>query len=145
MATCVVTRSRIYEQIVLQLQQEILSGQITVGTRLLTERELAAQFKVSPASIREALSVLQSRGLIETRQGGGTIVRASSDTSLFGSLSAHFAENSAALMNPLEVRYMVEPQIAYLATERDRHRDRGHGRLGVPTGRGGRRRRHRHR
>ncbi len=64
MATCVVTRSRIYEQIVLQLQQEILSGQITVGTRLLTERELAAQFKVSPASIREALSVLQSRGLI---------------------------------------------------------------------------------
>ena len=118
MATRFVTRSRIYEQIVLQLQQEILSGQTPVGTRLPTERELAAQFKVSRASIREAFSVLQSRGLIETRQGGGTVVRASADTNLFGSLAAHVAENSAALMNPLEVRYMVEPQIAYLATER---------------------------
>lgn len=118
MTTRFVTRSRIYEQIVLQLQQEILSGQTPVGSRLPTERELAVQFKVSRASIREAFSVLQSRGLIETRQGGGTVVRASSDTNLLSSLTAHFAENSAALMNPLEVRYMFEPQIAYLATER---------------------------
>jgi len=118
MPTRFVTRSRIYEQIVLQLQQEILSGQTPVGSRLPTERELAAQFKVSRASVREAFSVLQSRGLIETRQGGGTVVRASPDTNLLTSLTAHFAENSAALLNPLEVRYMFEPQTAYLAAER---------------------------
>lgn len=113
-----ITKTRIYEQIVLQLQQEILSGQIPPGARLPTERDLAAQFGVSRASIREALSVLQSRGLIESRQGDGTIVSASAGASLLVPLSKELARSRAAIMNPLEVRYMFEPQTAYLAAER---------------------------
>ena len=113
-----ITKTRIYEQVVLQLQQEILSGQIAPGARLPTERDLAAQFGVSRASIREALSVLQSRGLIESRQGGGTTVSASAGTSLLVPLSQQLARSRSAIMNPLEVRYMFEPQTAYLAAER---------------------------
>jgi GntR family transcriptional repressor for pyruvate dehydrogenase complex len=113
-----ITKTRIYEQVVLQLQQEILSGQIAPGTRLPTERDLAAQFGVSRASIREALSVLQSRGLIESRQGDGTIVSPSVDAGLLVPLSEQLARSRAAIMNPLEVRYMFEPQTAYLAAER---------------------------
>src|SRR5579883_343377 len=113
-----ITKTRIYEQIVLQLQQDILSGQIAPGTRLPTERDLAAQFGVSRASIREALSVLQSRSLIESRQGDGTIVSPSVDAGLLIPLSDQLARSRAAIMNPLEVRYMFEPQTAYLAAER---------------------------
>src|SRR5581483_9376653 len=101
-----ITKTRIYEQIVLQLQQEILSGQISPGARLPTERDLAVQFGVSRASIREALSVLQSRGLVESRQGGGTIVSSSAAIDLIGPLSAQLARSRSAIMNPLEVRYM---------------------------------------
>lgn len=112
-----ITKTRIYEQVVLQLQQEILSGNVAPGARLPTERDLAAQFGVSRASIREALSVLQSRGLIESRQGGGTIVSPTANEGLLP-LSDHLARGRSAIMNPLEVRYMFEPQTAYLAAER---------------------------
>jgi len=113
-----IAKKRIYEQIVLQLQQEILSGAVAPGARLPTERELAAQFGVSRASIREALSVLQSRGLIESRQGDGTIVSPTAHDGLLLPLSEHQARSRSAIMNPLEVRYMFEPQTAYLAAER---------------------------
>jgi GntR family transcriptional repressor for pyruvate dehydrogenase complex len=113
-----VAKTRLYTQIVLQLQQEILSGRLAPGDRLPPERDLAAQFGVSRASIREALSVLQSRGFIESRQGGGTIVCSTPDTALAAPLAAQIARGGAAIRNPLEVRYIFEPQTAYLAAER---------------------------
>jgi GntR family transcriptional repressor for pyruvate dehydrogenase complex len=112
-----ILKTRLYEQIVLQLQQEILSGSLAPGDRLPPERDLAARFKVSRASIREALSVLQSRGFIESRQGGGTIIRATPDTELAAPLAEQLARHGAAIRNPLEVRYIFEPQTAYLAAE----------------------------
>ena len=112
-----ILKTRLYEQIVLQLQQEILSGTLAPGDRLPPERDLAARFKVSRASIREALSVLQSRGFIESRQGGGTIIRATPDTELAAPLAEQLAQHGAAIRNPLEVRYIFEPQTAYLAAE----------------------------
>lgn len=113
-----VLKTRLYEQIVLQLQQEILSGRLAPGDRLPPERDLATQFGVSRASIREALSVLQSRGFIESRQGGGTIICSTPDTALGVPLADQLARSGAAIRNPLEVRYMFEPQTAYLAAER---------------------------
>lgn len=112
-----ILKTRLYEQIVLQLQQEILSGRLAPGDRLPPERDLATRFKVSRASIREALSVLQSRGFIESRQGGGTIIRATADTELAAPLADQLARHGAAIRNPLEVRYIFEPQTAYLAAE----------------------------
>jgi GntR family transcriptional repressor for pyruvate dehydrogenase complex len=112
-----ILKTRLYEHIVLQLQQEILSGRLAPGDRLPSERDLAARFNVSRASIREALSVLQSRGYIESRQGGGTIIRATPDTELAAPLADQLARHGPALRNPLEVRYIFEPQTAYLAAE----------------------------
>ncbi|HVA89054.1 MAG TPA: FadR/GntR family transcriptional regulator [Chloroflexota bacterium] len=112
-----ILKTRLYEQIVLQLQQEILSGSLAPGDRLPPERDLAARFKVSRASIREALSVLQSRGFLESRQGGGTIIRATPDTELAAPLADQLARHGSAIRNPLEVRYIFEPQTAYLAAE----------------------------
>jgi GntR family transcriptional repressor for pyruvate dehydrogenase complex len=113
-----ILKTRLYEQIVLQLQQEILSGRLAPGDRLPAERDLATQFGVSRASIREALSVLQSRGFIESRQGGGTIICSTPDTALGVPLADQLARSGPAIRNPLEVRYIFEPQTAYLAAER---------------------------
>ncbi|HVC82961.1 MAG TPA: FadR/GntR family transcriptional regulator [Chloroflexota bacterium] len=113
-----ILKTRIYEQIVLQLQEEILSGRLAAGDRLPPERDLALRFRVSRASIREALSVLQSRGYIESRQGGGTRIRPTPDTLMTVPLDEQLARHGDAVRNPLEVRYMFEPQTAYLAAER---------------------------
>jgi GntR family transcriptional repressor for pyruvate dehydrogenase complex len=111
-------KPRLFEQIVQHVEQEILSGALAPGVRLPPERDLAARFGVSRASIREALSALQSRGFIESRQGGGTIVRMTPDTSLSVPLADQFARSGVTIRNPLEVRAIFEPQTAALAAER---------------------------
>src|ERR687898_163989 len=70
-----IRRSRLYENIVVQLQALIADGRLKPGDRLPPERVLTETFEVSRTSIREALRALELRGLIEGRQGGGTFVR----------------------------------------------------------------------
>jgi DNA-binding FadR family transcriptional regulator len=52
----------------------ILGGHLAVGDRLPSERQLAARFGVSRPTVREALGVLEARGLVVTRKGSGTFV-----------------------------------------------------------------------
>ena len=68
--------SRTYEEVANVLRQQIGAGEVAFGSRLPTQRELAARFGVSRLSIREALAVLEEEGLIETRRGatGGSFV-----------------------------------------------------------------------
>lgn len=60
---------RTYERVVEQIEQAILSGQISAGENLPSERELMVQFSVSRPTIREALRVLQSSGMIRSMSG----------------------------------------------------------------------------
>lgn len=63
------------EQLVRELIGRIRAGEWTPGTRLPSERDLAAEFHVSRTAVREALKVLQLSGEISTRQGEGSFVR----------------------------------------------------------------------
>jgi GntR family transcriptional regulator, transcriptional repressor for pyruvate dehydrogenase complex len=63
-----------YELVCNQLRKRILFGDILPGDRLPAVQELSSEFGVSQATIREALRVLQSEGLILTRHGAGTFV-----------------------------------------------------------------------
>lgn len=67
---------RAYEQVADQMRQWILSGSLVVGDRLPTEGELAERFGTSRSTIREALRLLSSENLIQTRPGakGGSSV-----------------------------------------------------------------------
>ncbi|MEW6443083.1 MAG: GntR family transcriptional regulator [bacterium] len=56
------------------LRQKILTGQLAAAQKLPTEKELAAQFDVSPITIRTALANLEAEGLILRRRGKGTFV-----------------------------------------------------------------------
>ena len=69
-----VPRRRLTEEIAHQIEQLILSGELRVGDRLPPERELAAQLQVSRNILREAVSVLAQKGLVEVQAGSGTYV-----------------------------------------------------------------------
>ena len=65
-----INREPIYRQIYRSLEQQIVSGQLTVGTALPAETEIANQFEVHRSSVREALRLLEENGLVNRKQGG---------------------------------------------------------------------------
>lgn len=73
-----VQTGRVSEQIVERVKDAIRSGQLTVGRRLPAERQLTEQLNVSRVTVRDALRILEARGLIEIRVGahGGAFVTA---------------------------------------------------------------------
>src|SRR5258705_11838365 len=78
MPIATVENRRLYRQIAAQLSSLIASGEFTVGQRLPSERELAAQLGVSRPSLREALIALELEGLVEVRVGAGIWVTSAS-------------------------------------------------------------------
>lgn len=70
-----VKKLSISSQISLQLRKMILNGEITSGTKLPPERELAAQFGTNRNTLREAIRILEEEGLVKVRQGGGMMVQ----------------------------------------------------------------------
>jgi GntR family transcriptional repressor for pyruvate dehydrogenase complex len=71
-------RTSAADQVLNDLRSHILSGRIARGTRLPSEKELAAQYQVSPPTIREAIRALSAISLVEVRHGAGTFVIAES-------------------------------------------------------------------
>src|SRR3954471_18194980 len=92
-----IRRSRIYENIVNQIQRRIQDGELHPGDQLPPERVLAETFRVSRASVREALRALELRGLIEGKQGGGTFVRALSGDDLIAPMASALLTGHAEL------------------------------------------------
>lgn len=62
-----------------ELAQRILGGELREGARLPSEPDLSVQFGVSRSVVRDAIRTLAARGLVDVRQGFGTVVRAPSD------------------------------------------------------------------
>ncbi len=113
-----IRRSRIYENIVEQIQRQIQDGELRPGDQLPPERVLAETFRVSRASVREALRALELRGLIEGKQGGGTFVRTLSGDDLISPMATALLAGHAELRQLMEVREMIEPHVAELAATR---------------------------
>lgn len=65
------------DQVSYQIETAILMGILTEGDRLPTESVLAAEFGISPITLRQSLAALRSKGLIETSRGrsGGSVIR----------------------------------------------------------------------
>ena len=81
-------RGRVADQIVEDLRSQILSGKLSDGARLPSERELATHYDVSGPTIREAIRVLTAMDLLSTRNGSRTMVTAGSDTLLAMSIAS---------------------------------------------------------
>src|ERR1700677_5344910 len=115
----VVKTSRLYEQIVKQVEESILSGQLKPGDQLPAERDLAQSFGVSRTAVREAVKTLTEKGLVEAFSGRGTFVTNGTSQAIRQSLDLMIRinqqEGSAHLA---ELRLVLEPEIAGLAASR---------------------------
>lgn len=111
--------ARLYEQIVEQLETLIVEGHLTPGDRLPAERELSEQFEVSRTVIREAVKSLQEKGLVEIRPGVGTFVQHGMNKILRQSLGRLTQiDQKSGLANLMQVREILEPEIAAIAAEK---------------------------
>jgi len=115
-----IANQRIYQQIVDQISRMIRDGSLKPGDRLPPERQLAEEFGVSRAAVREALSALGLMGLVEVRQGEGTFVRSVSEEGLVAPMALFLAmeRDQAIGLELLEVRSALEGEAAYLAAQR---------------------------
>ncbi len=110
---------RLYEQIVEQIESRILAGDLKVGDQLPPERELAEQFAVSRTAVREAIKALREKGLVEIRLGRGTFVVQGGSGIVRHSLGLLMKNDPArGSLNLVEVREILEPEIAALAATR---------------------------
>ncbi len=112
-----VRRSRLYQDIVSQIEALLDKGELHPGDQLPPERALAEQFQVSRASVREALRSLELLGVVETRAGGGTFVRRMVPEDLARPLS-NLIGRGHSLADVIEVRGLIEPAIAAAAAKR---------------------------
>lgn len=64
-----------YEQIVTWIKDKIARGELTDGAKMDSENELVAMFKVSRQTVRHAISVLESEGIVDRRRGSGTYIQ----------------------------------------------------------------------
>ena len=109
---------RLYEEIVEQIKQLITEGRLKPGDRLLAERELAEQFQVSRASVREAIRTLEMLGVIDIRPGEGTFVRGTETDDIIRPLAMFLAVERSSLLDMFEMRRIFETATAGLAAER---------------------------
>jgi GntR family transcriptional repressor for pyruvate dehydrogenase complex len=112
-----VRRSRLYEDIVRQIQDLLAAERLQAGDRLPGERALADSLSVSRASVREALRVLDYIGVVEVRPGEGTFVARTPPNPLDPSVYSLLSERTF-LLDLLEARQIVEEEIVSLAARR---------------------------
>lgn len=114
-----VRTSRLYEQIVQQVEDSILKGQLKPGDQLPAERDLAQRFGVSRTAVREAVKTLREKGLVEAYSGKGTFVTNGTSQAIRQSLDLMIRINQQeGSANLVELRLVLEPEIAGLAASR---------------------------
>jgi len=113
-------QTRIYQDVVEQIQEAILAGQLKIGEQLPAERKLIDMFGVSRGTLREALRVLQQKGLIEIKTGvtGGSIIRGVTTEQFSENLAMLIRYQKVALRDLAEFREGIEGTVALLAAER---------------------------
>jgi GntR family transcriptional repressor for pyruvate dehydrogenase complex len=107
----VIRRNKVYEEVAKQIERLILK-KLKPGDKLPSERELAELLQVSRSSIRDAIRGLELMGLVEPRQGAGTIVRERSAELLANPFSGARKRRQELVTELLDFRKMLEPPLA---------------------------------
>ena len=88
-------------------------GRFAVGDKLPNENDLAQELGVSRSTLREAVKILTTSGILEIKRGKGTFVTANTIIN-----SGDFGDIASGLDDLFEMRLMFEPDCAYYAAER---------------------------
>lgn len=113
-----IERISIKDQTLDRLKRYIMSTNAKAGQRLPSERELAERLGVGRSSVREALKVLETVGLVEVRIGDGTYITSQAGASFGRTLGFELAAWSGMLMEIMDARSMIEVAAARAAAER---------------------------
>lgn len=110
-------RVSIVDQLVEKMTRNVIAGAWPAGAKIPSLRTLASNHSVSPLTIREAIRVMQTRGLLETRHGVGTFVVAEKESEDFvpWMLGSMDIDDSDDL---IEARDLIEGQIIRLSASR---------------------------
>jgi len=106
----VIPRSKVYQEVARQLERRI-TEELKPGDLLPPERELVQMLGVSRGSVRDAIRSLELMGLLEPRQGIGTVVR-DPVSAPANPLTAALLERQRTVEELLDVRKMIEPPLA---------------------------------
>ncbi|MDH6257538.1 FCD domain-containing protein [Bradyrhizobium sp. BR13661] len=111
-------RQRLSDTITSQIEQLIVHGTLKPGDALPSERDLSKQLGVSRPSLREALLILESHGLLQARRGGGFGVTDVTASTLTDPLVHLLQRYPSAVDDVLELRHGLECTAAYFAAQR---------------------------
>ena len=111
-------KERLYQEIVDQIQQQILSGALKPGDQIPAERDLAERFAVSRTAVREAIKSLTEKGLIEVFVGRGTFVTNLSLDRVIESMTLLLRNEPHNVASLQEARELLELATARLAAAR---------------------------
>lgn len=112
-------QNRVFEDVISQIQEAILRGDLKAGDRLPPERELKEIFHTSRGTLREALRVLEQKGLIEIKTGmsGGAFIKAVTSHQVSESLDLLLRSQKVSLKDLAEFREEVEGIVTGHAAE----------------------------
>lgn len=109
---------RAYEQLAADIRSRIQAGELREGDRLPSELRLAAQAKVSRATVREALRVLQESGFVERPSPRILVVRRTADEPAHRELVRAMRRRDVSFRDLHEALLAIDPELARLATLR---------------------------
>ena len=118
-------QNRIFQDVVDQIEEAIIDGKLQPGDTLPSERDLKDLFQTSRGTLREALRVLEQKGLIEIKLGvgGGSVVKAAPMEQVCDSLDLLVRFQQISLHHLAEFREGVEGNVAATASQRATQRD----------------------
>ena len=111
-------RGRLRDRAADQILEMVVSGGLRPGERLPPERELCERLSVSRTVVREALNLLEARGLISIEHGRGAVVSGGNTDAVRDTLALILRVRPKALWELLEMRKILEVEISGLAAER---------------------------
>jgi GntR family transcriptional regulator, transcriptional repressor for pyruvate dehydrogenase complex len=108
----------VYSEVASQIHRLIADGRLKPGDRLPSERELAEVFGVSRSSVRDAIRVLEMRGLVEPKHGEGTLVRQVPLDAIVSPLADVLTASKDLTAELFDMRRILEPPVARAAAVR---------------------------
>ena len=103
--------SQEYEKAIQYIHELMKSGELTIGSRLPTERALAETLGIGRNSTREALSIMHGMGLIERRQGSGNYISENVGQSIKQTILMMIALKTVTKREVCEFRRMMEKSV----------------------------------
>ncbi len=118
-----IRRVKLRDQVANKLLEMVSSSDYEVGDRLPPERVLVEQLGVSRTVVREALNLLETRGLLQIEHGRGAVVSAGGAHAVHENLGFLLRMQPNTLWELMEMRAALEVEVAGLAAERASEQD----------------------